>query len=442
MSAPSAFDSLQARVTSARTTCGIPGLSVAAAWKGRTYSAAAGVLNIATGVEVTPDSLFQVGSITKALTATLIMAAQDEKRLDIDAPINRLLEARIGVGPYADQVTARQLMAHTSGLDGDLFEDTGRDDDALAKYMVLCRDLEFMAPPGAHYNYSNAGYSVLGRLVELAFGSVYDTALRDRLFARIGAERSTTFAEEAAFRRAAVGHFVDPEGKATLAPPIAMPRALGPAGLTLYSTAPELTAFATALMSGNALIERASAAAMMTPQIDLPENAQWGLGLKVIASGKTTFIGHEGGTVGQVACFWADPISGLAVAMCCNGGASGRAWREIAHPIFMEVCGAVPEVAVPAETRETRDLKLYEGSYGNLGLVIHVTARENELAAVAKQKYFGLPDTLFTMRPIGGDRFRVTLGDDDKVVMAFYDPDADGRPELMFAGRLHKRVRE
>lgn len=444
MTSLASLGDLDARVAAMCRQAGAPALAFAVSWKGATVASASGVLNVETAVQARPDSLFQVGSITKSLTATLVMQACEEGLLDIDLPVSSYLGAGIGRGEAAERFTARQLLAHTSGLDGDLFLDTGRDDDALARYLIECAQLEFLAPPGRHYNYSNAGYAVLGRLLEVLRGKPYDEVLRDRLFAPLGASRSTTFAEDAAFARTAVGHTrtADEGGsgeKMSVVPFMPLPRALGPAGFTLYSTVQELIAYANAHLAGEALVRRETAAQMQSPHVPLPDDAAWGLGWKIIDRGGIRFIGHDGGTIGQVASLWLAPQVGLAVALCANGGRAQLAWEGLAHPVFLEVCGEVPRARVPEPVCEAVDLAPFEGTFENLGVAVRIVAQHQRLEAVAQQKYFSLPDTTFHMYPLGGDRFRARIGDDDRVVTAFLERGADGRPALFYAGRLHRR---
>jgi CubicO group peptidase (beta-lactamase class C family) len=430
---------LAARLANARERAGIPGLTIAVWRNGSAAVAASGVLNIDTGVEARPDSLFQVGSITKSLTATLTMQAAEEGLLDIDAPVSACIPLPLGAGEHSSRFTARQLMAHLSGLDGDLFTDTGRDDDALAKYMVLCAGLEFLSPPGRRYNYCNAGYAILGRLLEIVRAKTYDQVLRDHLLAPLGAVRSTTFAEEAVFARTAVGHFDGPDGRPVLAPPITLARALGPAGFSLYSTVEDLIGYARAHMEGSGPVSPQIAKAMRTPHGELPEGS-WGLGWKLIRNGSVDFVGHDGGTIGQSARLWTVPDRGIAIAMCANGGRTGLAWEMLAHPLFEEVCGAVPEPLMPPEPSTSVDLAPFEGRFENLGVAVEITVEDGGLKAVAIQKAVAMPDIVFHMRPLDGGRFRATIGDDDKVITAFLEPGADGRPELFYAGRLHRRV--
>ncbi len=115
----------------------VPGAAVAVGMDDRLAEAATGVINLDTGVEATADSLFQVGSVTKVWTAALVMQLVREGLVDLDQPVRRYLPG-FGVVDAAasDSITVRQLLAHTGGFDGDLFEDTGRGDDAVTRLVA------------------------------------------------------------------------------------------------------------------------------------------------------------------------------------------------------------------------------------------------------------------------------------------------------------------
>ncbi len=140
-----------------------------------------------TGVEATADALFQIGSITKVWTATLVMQLVDEGRIELDAPVRRYLPGfRVADEAVSDAVTIRHLLTHTSGIDGDHFADTGRGDDALERYVESCAELPQVHPLGATYSYCNTGYTVLGRVLELVADTVWDDLLRTRLVQPLG----------------------------------------------------------------------------------------------------------------------------------------------------------------------------------------------------------------------------------------------------------------
>ena len=112
------------------------------------------------GLPVPADALFLPGSIGKLYTATLVMMLVDEGKLDLDTPIRHYLpDFEVRDAHARDTVTARHLLTHTSGFDGDHFTDTGRGDDALARYVAGCADLPQIVDPGRIWSYSNSGYA-------------------------------------------------------------------------------------------------------------------------------------------------------------------------------------------------------------------------------------------------------------------------------------------
>jgi len=124
-----------ARLNELATEANVPGAALGIWSDGQEVLAAHGVLNAATQVPVTTDSVFQVGSITKIWTATMIMQLVDEGLLSLDATVSAVLpDARLGTADVGGQVTVRHLLTHTSGIDGDVFTDTGRGDDCLERY--------------------------------------------------------------------------------------------------------------------------------------------------------------------------------------------------------------------------------------------------------------------------------------------------------------------
>ncbi|HET6795185.1 MAG TPA: serine hydrolase domain-containing protein, partial [Acidimicrobiales bacterium] len=191
---------------------GVPGAQLAVLDGDRVVEAAAGVLSLRTGWPVTTDSLFLPGSIGKLYTATLVMMLAGDGRLDLDAPVRSYLPGfEVADEAARDSVTVRNLLCHTSGFDGDHFVDTGRGDDALARYIDTCADLPQIAPPGRIWSYSNSGYAILGRIVEVLSGAVFEDVLRSRLFGPLGLEHTVAFPEEALVHPTAVGHVPDPE---------------------------------------------------------------------------------------------------------------------------------------------------------------------------------------------------------------------------------------
>jgi len=189
----------------------VPGASLAIHRRGRRYEATAGVLNLETGVKVTPDSVFQIGSITKIFTTTLIMQLVDEGLIDLDTPIRQYLPGfRVADRQATRTVTPRHFLSHTSGIEGDFFVDSGRGDDCIRRLQEMGSMLPNLFPPGERISYCNFGFAMLGRIIEVATGRSWDQAIRQRLFEPLGMRHALTLPEDTVRYRAAIGHLPDP----------------------------------------------------------------------------------------------------------------------------------------------------------------------------------------------------------------------------------------
>ena len=177
----------------------IPGAALGVWADGHEIAAAAhGVLNAETGVRTTADSLFQIGSVTKVWTTTMIMQLIDEGRLSLDTTVAEVLPGvHLGRDDASAEIGIRHLLTHTSGVDGDIFTDTGRGDDCIERYVGGLAEAARIFPPGAAYSYCNSGFVLLGRIIEVLDGRIWDASLRDRLIGPLGLTRTVTLPEEA-----------------------------------------------------------------------------------------------------------------------------------------------------------------------------------------------------------------------------------------------------
>ena len=115
----------------------VPGVAVGLWMDGEEYAEGFGVTSLENPLPVTPNTLFQIGSTTKTITATLVMRLVEAGKPELDAPVRQYLPAlRLADEDVAARVTLRHLLTHTGGWAGDYFVRTGSGDDALAK---ICR---------------------------------------------------------------------------------------------------------------------------------------------------------------------------------------------------------------------------------------------------------------------------------------------------------------
>ncbi|GAB3157781.1 serine hydrolase [Amycolatopsis stemonae] len=349
-----------------------------------------GVLNKTTGVEVTDDSVFQIGSITKVWTATVAMQLVDEGLLRLDAPIADVLpELKLADADVTKQVTLRHLLTHTSGIDGDVFTDTGRGDDCVEKYVGLLDQAAQTHPLGATLSYCNSGFVLTGRVIEKLTGKTWDAALRERLFTPLGLTRTGTLPEEALLHRAAVGHVAPGDGEPQPAPVWGLPRSAGPAGLITASTA-DVLAFARLHLTGglgpdgSRLLSAESAAAMTEAQAEMPDKDtlgdSWGLGWIRFAWDGHRLIGHDGNTIGQSAFLRILPEQDLAVTLLTNGGSAHDLYEELYSEIFAELAGvAMPSPLEPPVPAPAVDATEFLGVYERESVRIEVLERDEKL---------------------------------------------------------------
>jgi dipeptidyl aminopeptidase/acylaminoacyl peptidase len=336
--------------------------------------AAFGILNKDTGVEVTKDTVFQIGSITKVWTTTVLMQLVDEGLLDLDAPVVEILpELRLADADVTKQVTVRHLLTHTSGIDGDVFTDTGRGDDCLETYVAGLAEVVQNHPLGATWSYCNSGFVLAGRVIEKLTGGTWDRAVTERIFAPLGLKHTITLPEEALLHRTAVGHLSEGTEEPSRAPVWMLPRSLGPAGL-IGSTAADLLGFARMHLTGGVgpdgtrLLGAASAEAMTQAQAELPDKYtlgdSWGIGWIRFGWNGRRLIGHDGNTIGQSAFLRLLPEDGLAVALLTNGGRARDLYQDLYREIFAELADVdmPPPLSPPAEPVSV-DIQPHLGTY-------------------------------------------------------------------------------
>ncbi|MFI5845465.1 serine hydrolase domain-containing protein [Catenuloplanes sp. NPDC051500] len=431
----------------------VPGAVLAVYADGEQIDLAHGVLNIRTGVEATTDSLFQVGSITKVWTTTLIMQLADEGRLELDAPVRRYLPAfRLGSEAAAAAVTIRQLLCHTGGFEGDLFTDTGRGDDCVARFVASLGDTPQLFPPGTMLSYNNAGFAVLGRVIEVLHGRPFDEVLRTCLAEPLGVRAFATDAYEAILHRAAVGH-IRPSAGAPLAPARiwSLPRSNAPAGSMLAMSAADLLLFARMhLAGGDHLVSPDAVKAMQQRAADRPAPGMpgggWGLGWEILDDGGSV-IGHDGGTIGQAAFLRVVPDRDVAIALLTNGGDAASLYWSLVPPLIHALTGVrLPPPATLPPVPAPFDASRYLGVYSSR--VADLTISQD---AAGRVWLDDAPKGIFTqLGPPSPPQELVHLTGDTLIartpegvvhpVYAFLGADPEGRSLYLHGGRATRRA--
>lgn len=348
---------------------------------GGRLAAAAGVADLGRAAPCTRDTVFPVGSIAKLMTAILVMVLRDEGRLDLDSPIRRVLPAlpaRIGEG-----ITARRLLNHTSGLDGDVFTDTGDGIDALERYVATLAEVEPLAAPGTLHSYCNAGFAILGRLAEIAGGDDWATLLTRKVLVPLGMSRSAALPDGLATDDFAVGHMPGPAGESQATRP-GFIRALGPAGATPVAAAADLVRLGRVLVDGAGLLAPATVAEMRQSWTDDPAWAfvgARGLGTMLFDWSGGAVYGHDGAFDGILNYLRVRPEDGTVATLLTTGGDGRTAAHEMFGALFTDGGPKPPSVGQDAPLSDTDD---YTGVYASQAQTVVVTAEANRLVALMR----------------------------------------------------------
>src|SRR5262245_19787219 len=173
-----------------RDTNRTPGVLVGI-WSPRgTFVSAIGVTDLSTGAPLKPDMQFKIASQTKIFTANLVLQLVGEGKVSLDDHMSKWIA---GV-PNGDEITIRQLLNHTSGL-GDGFSSPAIQSrlasGCTVDYLLTTEArVPPVAAPGAKWSYSNYGYNLLGRVVELVTGQDLSTAIHGRIAVPLGLRRT------------------------------------------------------------------------------------------------------------------------------------------------------------------------------------------------------------------------------------------------------------
>lgn len=177
----------------------IPGASVAVV-RGNQVLLVRGYGHDSTGAPVTADSLFRVASLSKSFTALAVMQLVEGGRLSLDDPVQQHLPQFQLDDPRAAQITVRELLDQTSGLNDTMVPDLGRTQPRTTQEATTSlRTAHLATAPGTTYSYHNPNYQVAARLVEQVSGEPFDGYLRRHVFgpAQMPATASTAMDDEA-----------------------------------------------------------------------------------------------------------------------------------------------------------------------------------------------------------------------------------------------------
>lgn len=253
-------------------------------------------------IPVKNDTKFKIASITKVFTAVVILQLYEQGKLDLQATIKTYLPEYTGEG--ADKVTIHNLLNHTSGIEN--FDTVKSYEEAVQKGMEVYQlphtsaDLlaryasgKLVHEVGKVFDYNNADYIILGKIIEKVTAKTYEENVRERILEPLKMTDSGLFCQRNVIRNLASTYWKPENGKLILNDlPVYMENWYAAGGM--YSTSTDLLAFANALY-GNRLLKPATLALMLKAGLD-----DYGYGLWIAnqeIEGKQYRVGHRPGSI-------------------------------------------------------------------------------------------------------------------------------------------------
>lgn len=348
------FASVREQVASGIAQGRYPGAVFAVARGGQVLDIEAlGVAHIGTGTPMRVDSIFRTMSMTKPVTAVAAMILVERGKLELDAPVTRILPeyANFGV-PGAPPLTLRHLLTHTSGIGFGTIPAERTTLEARAR-STAARTMK--VPAGSQWAYSGVeGPDVAARMIEVAAGESYDSFIRREIFEPLGM-KDTGYTLSAEQETRLVELHAAKDGKVSISPP-PLPQMLYPSGgAGLYSTAPDYLRLAQMLASDGALdgariLSRGSVEEIRRAQLPggfagLLPGVGYGLLVRHIvdpvAAGSPLPKGAFGWSGAYGTHFWVDPATGLTAVWMINLSNAGGAGSPDAlafEKMVTEVC--------------------------------------------------------------------------------------------------------
>ncbi|MES9524263.1 serine hydrolase domain-containing protein [Streptomyces capoamus] len=374
------YEELAAFVAATAQDQGIPGVAVGILADGRESRITHGVTSAEHPLPVDGRTLFHLASVSKTFTATALMRLAAQGRVDPAAPVRRYVPAlRLADEEATARITVLQLLNHTAGLDWNLV-DADEGDGSLEAFVAGLGRLPLVAPPGARASYSQAGYNLLGRVIENVTGLPFEKAVAELLLDPLGLHDTVFDLDDVVVRRFAVGH--NPTADGTLAP--ARPwkswragtRGNNPGGGVVSSVSDLLRWARFQLGDGEGLLPAGTLGRMRQPTVELRGSTlgdAFGICWFVRDVGGVRAVGHGGSGNGQFAELLLVPEHDFAVVSLANAGPGGYLFNQAvlkrALELYLGVTEREPEPLPHDEERAREVAGRYEIDAMNLDIV-------------------------------------------------------------------------
>jgi CubicO group peptidase (beta-lactamase class C family) len=328
----------------------IPGVAVGVVERGHVvYARGFGYRDVAHRLPVTPDTLFPLGSCSKAFTATAIALLVDQGRLALDAPVRTYLPDFALADPQAAAaVTTRDLLTHRSGLPRhDLFWY-----DAPFSRDELYRRLRFLEPAGrahAQWRYDSLMYVVAGRIVEKLSGERWESFVQSRILAPLEMHRTVLSPEAMKADANHAAAYALRDGRVQAIPMLEHLSAIAPAGAVASSVKDLARWLAFHAMRSPALLRERTWHELHRPQAEMPQpaesevqDAEYALGWIHETYRGHPLVMHNGAIDGYTVHLGFLPETGQGLVVLVNRDLASTAVMTLAYSAYDRLLGLAP----------------------------------------------------------------------------------------------------
>lgn len=396
--APRTIDELKERLSVILTREHIAGSTFALVDRnGPVWIGGLGVRDRATGAPMESDTVFRVGSLSKSVIALGVMRLVDQGKLDVDRPLREILPDVAIDNPWeaVAPLTLAHCLEHTAGFDDVRFNEIFATDEGISVRDALAinpRSRKVRWKPGTRHSYSNVGYTVAARAIEVASGEPFDVYIRREILAPLGIQDADFRRTPTLTPRLAVGYMEDQQ------PVVFRAFAHRPSGALLASGKDIAKLVHFWIMRGEGyppIVSRAGLAriehggTLPYPRVD----AEYGFANYSDPMHPVMSRGHDGGMPGFHSSFRYFPDLGIGYALLLNSNYTFRGYFEIRSLMFAYMTqGRTFPRPPPAAATSPPGARFF----------VH-QAPQNAI--------FGFIDRLWsgwTVAPIGDDRLQVT----------------------------------
>ena len=346
-----------------------PGISVLVAKDRKAiYSKAFGKSNLELNTPLETNSVFQIGSITKQFTAISILMLEEQGKLSVEDKIGKYIPEYAEIGK---DITIHHLLNHTSGIknrtpvgDKGFISKTNMSPTELIAYF---KDEPLEFKPGERFKYSNAGYILLGRIIEIVSGQPYSDFIEQNIFDKIGMKNSSCGDMKQVIPNLTKGYIIE-QNDFVKSDYINLSLAYS-AGAIL-STTEDLLKWQNALLS-NTLLKASSIKQAMTPTLlNSGKRVPYGYGFRFSKLGNSPVIAHTGSTKGftSIALFLPKEKLYITTLTNCNCKNVNNVAKQVAELFVNLPDNKITEVENNQPERKSIDvpseiLSDYTGTY-------------------------------------------------------------------------------